>query len=514
MQPHEKNPVIAIIDIGSNALNLEIYQLTNNKIVQLENLVYPISLGKDTFTIGKISFEKVNKTCEIINNFIAETKTYGNDVKVTAIATTAVREADNCDFVLDRIKNVTGVFIKLLLDSSEKTLIYKEIFRRLKASKKSNSTALIVYAGIGNLGVSVYTNGTLSNSQNIRVGSLRLSEILLELADYDNNNGSSIDDFLRSFGQTFYNNLPDLKINDLIVSGRQIGIISKMCNATVNEDFLQVEKTVFRGIYNSLTGKTVAEIAEEFHISTENAELVRPAMGIYNMFLDVSKSSYITMPLVSATNMLIFETLQPKEYKIFNAEFDKNTLISATALANRYDYDEKHSNYVEKYCLEIFDKTKKFHCLNKRERLYLQVSAILHDIGKYINISSHYLLSHQIIKSSYIVGLDAKELEIIANVCKYHSYLLPDTNDYEFSKFSKHDQMVISKLTSILRVAESLEKGHKGKFSNFQIKIKENTLSVNVYSSQNTQIEEWSFEKNKKYFEEIFALKLVIKKKR
>lgn len=510
---YKRAPVSAVIDIGSNGLSMDIAQLQGGVIKTLEQLIYPVSLGRDTFSTGRISFEKLNKTCEIIKNFMAVATEYGV-FKIRAVATTAVREAENSDYVLEQIKIRTGLNVELLDDSAEKTLIYREIIRRLKEVKIYKSPSLMVYIGVGNLGVSVYDNGTIPFTQNIRIGSLRLSEMLLNLQEYEEQYSIVIEDYLRGFTDTFYNTLPKGEIKHFIASGREIEMIAKLCEGELDTTFVYIGKDKFVSLYEDLKNKTVEQIMDEYDLSQDNADLLRSAMSIYYMLLKVTSANKIIAPLVFITDAVLFEMLLPVEAEGFKKKFDENAVLSAKAVSGRYNYDKVHAEFVEKYSLKIFDKTKKLHGLGNRERLYLQVAAIMHDVGKYINITSHYNHSYEIIRSSEIVGLDMHETELIANITKYHSSAIPNMLDYNYNRLSKKDRMLVAKLTAILRISESLDKGHIRKFENIDIKIKDNSLMIGISTLSNTQIEEWSFANKKLLFEEVFGLRAIIKKKK
>lgn len=503
----------AVIDIGSNMLIMEVAQLVKSEIKTLETLSYPVGLGRDTFSTGRISFEKLNKTCEIIKNFLSVAEGYGI-TKIRAVATTAVREAVNRDYVLDQIKTRTGLNVKLLDDSAEKTLIFREVVRRISGIKDYKSPSLMVYIGVGNLGVSVYDRDTVPFTQNIRIGSLRLSEMLFNMQEYEEQYSIVIEDYLRGFMEVFDGTLPKGEIKHFIASGREIGLIASLCEGEDTGKIVTITKEKFTKLYENLKDMTVEQIMEDYSLQQESADLLRSAMYIYYVLLKATSAVKIIAPNVFINDALLFDLLCPKEAEGFGKRFEQNTVLSARTMARRYHYDELHAEYVEKYSLKLFDKTKKIHGLGERARLYLQVASITHDVGKYINITSHYNHSFDIIKSSEFVGLDMHETELIANVVKYHSSVVPNMLDYNFNRLSSKDRMLVSKLTAILRISESLDKGHIRKFEDIDLKIKDNTLTIGISTLRNTQIEEWSFATKRRYFEEVFGMKAVIKKKK
>ena len=128
----ESNKICAVIELGSNSIFFKIAQRRGNEVEVMENVEYNLSLGKDSFARGKIEFEKVVKTCELIDDFLEMAKGYGvrnKDIKM--VATTAVREAKNRDYIIDQIMVRTGVELQVLDDSEEKLFMYRDIMKQI-----------------------------------------------------------------------------------------------------------------------------------------------------------------------------------------------------------------------------------------------------------------------------------------------------------------------------------------------------------------------------------------------
>ena len=124
--------ISCVIEIGSNLIHCKIVQRRGNMLQVLENIEHDLMLGKDTFSTGKISFEKLDEVYRIINKFIILAKGYGiNEKDIKTIATTAVREAKNKDYIVDQIKVKTGLKINIMDDSEEKFHNYKNLIKIL-----------------------------------------------------------------------------------------------------------------------------------------------------------------------------------------------------------------------------------------------------------------------------------------------------------------------------------------------------------------------------------------------
>ena len=161
----------------------------------------------------------------------------------------------------------------------------------------------------------------------------------------------------------------------------------------------------------------------------------------------------------------------------------------------------------------IFDTMKKVHGLGRRERLLLQVAAILHDCGKYISFANGPSCSYDIIMASEIIGLTHKEREIIANTVLYNTWPLPDYEDLA-DKLDHDSYLSVAKLSAILRVSNAMDRSHKQKFKNVKAAVKGRELVITIETMDDIALEKALFDAKTSYFENIFSIKPVIKEKR
>jgi exopolyphosphatase/guanosine-5'-triphosphate,3'-diphosphate pyrophosphatase len=510
MPKKDKFELAAVVDIGSNELRLKISQISKGKLKYLESLTYPLSLGRDTFNSGKIGFEKVEKACEIIRNFQSIIKEYGvSDIR--AVATTAVREARNADYFLDQVKIKTGLTLAVMDDMEEKLYIYKLLSRFIKEDIKRS--AMMVFIGSGNIGVSVLDEGRIPYTQNIKVGSLRISELFDDIQEYSSEFYVVLEEYLESFTDLLEHCLP-ANIKNFVVSGPEIELVAELVGAGKKGLFYSIPKEKFLAFYHEVKNKTTDQISKDYRVPIDKAEVLLPAMCIFDNLLDFTKSDTIIASQLMLSDAILYEMLCPEDFNGINKDFAKNTILSAVALAKKNDAVEGHYLRVEDFALKIFDKMKKIHGMGSREKLLLQIAAILHDIGKFINLSHHYRHSYEIIMGSDIVGLNQLELEIVANLALYHSQKIPSLRDENYSKLDLYNRVLVSKLTAILRLADALDRSHKQKFKEIDVKTTDDELLITISTDENIDLEQWSFKEKGRFFEEVFGIKAVIKKKR
>lgn len=510
MLKKDSPPTAAVIEIASNELRLKIGEKGKNKLKIIDSLTIPISLGRDTFHNDKISFEKVEKTSTTIKNFQTVIKEYGVK-KVTAIATTAVREATNKDYILDQIKIKTSINLNVIDDNQEKMYINNMSLHIVDNQYKQS--ALMVHIGSGNIGISVIENGNIISTQNIRVGSLRLSELFEDMFDSSGRYSLIIEEYLQTFIDSIELDIPK-NIKYFITTGNEISMLSSLCDAKNNNNCLIIKKENFSKVYKDIKTKTPEQIAHDYNITVDKADVLFPAVIIYNKLLKYTKAEQIFSPPISLSDALLYEMLYPEQAKEMTSNLNKSTIISADNIAKKFNIDSQYYQNVKNFSTKIYDKLKKVHGLGSRERLLLQISAMLQNIGKYVNVKEHYFHSYNIIKGCNIVGLSEYEIDVIANICLYHSRITPSLDHENYSRLETRERVLVSKLCSILRLADSLNRSHNSKFDDIDVKLSDDELIITIKTYKNIELEEWSFYKKSKLFEEVFGIKAIIKKKK
>ncbi|MGM0410618.1 MAG: HD domain-containing protein [Bacillota bacterium] len=505
----------AVIYLGSRAIYLKIAEKSEKgKMKILENLKYPLNLGQDTFNLEKITPEKIEETCKIINGFLDLISEYKVS-KTRAIATTAIKEAKNRDYILDQINVKTGIKFEVFNDVEEKNFIYKKISRVLDNKPKIRKAQnVIAYIGTGSLGVAIYRRGNILSSQHIRVGSLKLSEILKGIQNRTDKFYIVVKEYLSGFTYMLKKVLPQNNIDNLIITGKEINLIKDLCNLNNNKEneINFISKKEFLNVYDKIKEKTPNQVMNEYNLSSEDSELLLPSMTIYKTILEITNAKNFITSTAFISDILLQDMFYPDIARRWNNIFDVNTILSAINLGKKYQYNKAHADAVERYSLTIFDSLKSIHGLNERARLFLQVAAILHDIGKFMSLKGHYYYSYDIIIASNILGLTEEEKKIVANIAKYHSSILPNQNDDSFKHLSSKNRLLVSKLTAILRLGDALDKSHRQKISKIRPEIKNKKLVIKAFSDNTILLEEWTIKQKSALFYEVFGLKVDFKK--
>lgn len=176
-----------------------------------------------------------------------------------------------------------------------------------------------------------------------------------------------------------------------------------------------------------------------------------------------------------------------------------------------FGINEFHSRTVSKLALDLFDSAKmqKLHDLGDQERELLKYSAFLHDIGSLISFQNHHEHSCYIIRNSNLLGFNHREINIMANIARFHRKKLPRPRNSNIPELCREDRTIMRKLAAFLRLAESLDRGHAALIKQVRFTaITKESADLMIFARGDCQFESWGVKFESKHFGRVFGRKL------
>ena len=136
---------------------------------------------------------------------------------------------------------------------------------------------------------------------------------------------------------------------------------------------------------------------------------------------------------------------------------------SIERLVQRCDDDPAHSIHVAKLAVALFDAIPELQALGSSAREYLEAGALLANVGLVVAHSQHHLHAYYVIRNSELAGLTDNEIEVIAQVARYHRKSEPKQSHQPFAALPESDQRLVRALAAVLRVAIGLDRRHEGR---------------------------------------------------
>ena len=208
--------------------------------------------------------------------------------RVRAVATSAAREASNADTFLDRIYIATGLKVEVIGTPEESRLTVSAVRQAVgDALGVNQGEALIADVGGGSTLLTLLDDGEIVTSQSLRLGSIRLQEMLSTSEDSPERTGRAAPlphcqraggrAELAAAGRTCSRSSPSG--GDARFAARQIG------KPTDSEDLVIVEPAEFDKLVDRCERYTAEELSKRYGIPFAEAETLNPALLVYQNLL-------------------------------------------------------------------------------------------------------------------------------------------------------------------------------------------------------------------------------------
>ncbi len=513
----------AAIDIGSFEMELNIYEISAKTGVRSIDQIRRMStLGRDVYKYGKISYESIDEMCRVLEDFSRIMKGYKvQDYR--AYATSALREAENNQIILDHIKVRTDLDVKIISNSEQRFISYKAIaVKDAEFNKIIQKGTAIVDIGFGSVQLTLFDKDTLVTTQNLALGGLRVRELLSGVAANMELTMELVTEIVENELSAFRKiHLKDREIKNIIGIGRNTRYLFRDQKQGKMPERLTVKEA--KMYYQELLHMGMDAVADRLGVNGEFAKFLFPSAAIYKCLCEMTGAEMIWIPGSSMCDGIAADYAEKNRLVKFNHNFERDIVIECRNLAKRYKCNSSHNQALEDYALRIFDATGKYHGMGEKERLLLQISILLHACGKFISMKNSNECAYNIIMSTEIIGLSHLEREIVANVVRYN------IRDFEYDKVHlelgafqsgltdgdvKKVTVLIGKLTSILRLANAMDRSHKQKLTGCRITLKERKLMITTDYEGDITLERVSFEQKADFFEEIYGIRPILRQKR
>lgn len=503
----------AAIDVGSYELAMKIFEFsTKNGMKEIDHIRHRIELGTDTYMTGKIGHERVDELCLILNEFAAMMKSYKVDA-YKAYGTSAIRETENTMIIIEQIKLRTGLKVEVLSNSEQRFLHYKAVASRgEKFNEVIKKGCAIVDVGGGSIQISLFDKERLVTTQNVRLGILRMRDMLVDLKPRTNNYEQLleelIDNQLSAFKRIY---LKGRDIQNIIIVDDYISYVMQKIGG--DRDTITAEQ--FSAFEEILHTKTPERIAKSLGMAEESASLLAPSASLIKRILKLTKAELLWAPGVSLSDGIAYEYGE-KEKLIHSAhDFENDILACAGIMSKRYMGNAERNKLLEKVAIELFDGTKKIHGMGRRERLLIRIAALLGDCGKYMSIEEGAECSYSIIMATEMIGLSHAEREVVANIVKFNKARFEYYEELvSLSAIERDTYLKIAKLTAIFRVADGICRSYRTKLQGIKLQQKPGELIITVDTAEDMTLEQGFFARKAVFFEEVFSIRPVLKYKK
>ncbi|GAC1580629.1 MAG: Ppx/GppA phosphatase family protein [Polyangiales bacterium] len=523
-------PRFAAIDVGSNAVRLVVVEADSAKSVrEVASLRLPVRLGRDVFLNGRLAPAALSSASEALKRFRDILDEHRVD-RYRAVATSAVREAENGALLVERARRESGIEIDVIEGMEEARLVRLAIIGRLALHDRR---ALLIDLGGGSTELSLVDRGSLRASCSLPIGTVRLLEAFGKSEKGDREVDHDAGALTREYVERQLREAaPDIAAGsfDVVVgTGGNFDTLSTLCpaqgpmpRATVGQLSLEsadqrrydahpmIDIAAVRALLPRLSVLTPEERQTAFRLRPDRADVIAPAAEIIVSLANAFSIDRIIAPGVGLKEGVLDEHVE-KHIDVWDYGGEAAaSLDSAYRLGRRYRFDEAHGSLVCRLGADLFDQLRPLHRLGDRDRVLLSTSAVLHDVGDFIRYEGHHRHGQYLIVNSDLVGISPRERGVIGNVARYHRKAVPDVSHPNFRDLDRDDRGRVRILAAILRIADALDREHAGKVTSARAVLEKGRMRLHLTGGRERQLEEWTVGRKSELFREVFDLSVEV----
>lgn len=465
---------IAAIDIGTNSFHMVVARVgavDDDGGSHRGPAFEVIAREKETVRLGSGSGDMKRLDAEAIDRGVAALIRLGrlasvNDAEIFAVATSAVREAENADEFIDRVRVEAGIEIDVVSGVEEARLIHLGV---LQAVPVFDRRLLLIDIGGGSTEILVGERGETITAGSLKLGAIRLTRRFFRGERLHPGSVEACRRHIRSALAPMVREADRAGFEVAIASSGTAETIASLSLArnsggslrTFN-NFVLTRSDVERSVADLVAASTNDERRRLPGMDPSRADIILGgALVLEQAVIELGIDELVISDSALREGVLL-DALSRRRGATLHHLHDLRRR-SVLHLAEAMDEDSRHSARTAALALELFDATADLHGLGDDSRELLEAAALLANVGLFISHSEHHKHSYYVIRNSdHLTGFTDREIELIAQIARYHRKSAPKLKHPEFARLRVEDQLRVRALAGVLRVGIALDRSHAG----------------------------------------------------
>ena len=505
----------AVVDVGSNAMRCQVAAVDHPKRYRvLEQDRQPVRLGHDVFQSGKLNPGTVEAALRVLSDFSEMAARYRVKA-IKAVGTSALREAADSKPFLKRAHRI-GIPLEVLSEEEEARLISLGIMSGLRFHLP---LGLFLDIGGGSLELAVANTTNIFCLFSLPLGAVRLTEQFIGTDPPRHREVKDLAQFVREKLKPVVRRIEKEKFTMAFGSGGTITALAQTDTRVAGDSRTAslsiLRRSRLKTLLELLLRQPLSERASLISGDPKRADIIiAGGLVLYEIMSEIGLD-YLFVSRRGLRDGLMVDLLQ-RHYSGSGAwQPDADRTESLEQVCQKYLYDAAHAHHVSQLAMSLFYQLHDLHKLAEKNASVLHAAAMLHDIGLFIAHPKHHKHSYYLIKSSGLNSFNKLDLDLVANVARYHRKAHPSQKHLPFSQLAPNHQDIVRKLSGLLRVADALDYKHEQRVQAVSCTLpKSKTLTIAGSSAVNLKDEiDWATQKGK-LFQEVFNINLAFQKAR
>ncbi|MCW5766715.1 MAG: Ppx/GppA family phosphatase, partial [Phycisphaeraceae bacterium] len=440
---------------------------------------------------------------------------------IRGVATCAVREASNGSRLVELVERWAGLKIEVINGEEEAWLAFRSVAHAFDLSMFSSA---VVDVGGGSTEIVLSSAGAVERVLSLPIGAVRLTE---RFGGARAASGPRFKALRRYVRELLAERMGAEPFAPQLVIGTG-GTTTSLAAIAMNREKrrsphapppsavqgYELKRSDVRRMLEELRALDLERRARVPGLSPDRADIIVPGVAI---LLEIMR--HLEAPRLRAHDGGIRDgLLLTMVQEIFPGERPAQRAGDPVAAARRFAAacrtDERHGAHVARLALSMFDQLAAVEhdaggdaaWARPQHRVVLETACHLLDVGYVINYTKHHVHSYNLIRHSELPGLSPGQVELAAQIARYHRAAEPRSGHEQFAALDEADRELVRRLAAIVRLAVGLDRTHTQAISAVRITARGRAARFVLEAAENPSVDIWGAERKAKMFRSVFGL--------
>lgn len=502
-------PRLAAIDIGSNSIRLVVAEAqAGGRYRILDEERETTRLGRSLTSTGQLEQQSIDESLAALRRFKSIAAGLGVE-SVRAIATCAVREATNGPEFCRMVKEQLDLPVEVISAQKEAHLAFHSVRRRFDLADKNT---LLADIGGGSTEIVLASGELIESIYATCLGAVRLSEKFGGGQSLAGNDYVRMERWIdRQLKRS--TEKPTAPIHLLIGSGGTFTSLAATVMAAKGQSRLpvagcQVKRAELRHLVDRLRKMSLKQRREVPGLNPDRADIIVPGLAVIDRVMLRFKVNVLQVHSFGVRDGLLLTMIERLQGADKATPPDEHAQIERFATACGVGL--AHARQVAALATQIYTGLCEHYELEHDDLRLLDAAARMQDVGYLINYEGHHKHSYHLILHSALEGFRPEELEIIANVARYHRGSPPKNKHDNYARLSADDQQRVRTMAAVLRLAGGLDRTHNQTVRAARVTGTDKQIELLVDAQQYPEVDLWAARRRAGLFEQVFDAELTI----
>ena len=500
---------LAAIDIGTNSVHMIVVRVRPDlsfEVIDREKEM--VRLGAGGLDGRALTPDAMHAALQVLSKFRRLAESHGVEETV-AVATSAVREAENGGEFLHAIEQQTGIRARVISGTEEARLIH---LAAAYGTSTQGDITLAVDIGGGSVEITRGLGPNIELGRSFKLGVIRLTERFVKSDPISARDERKLVRHVESVLHGYLDQITKPGFDRVVGTSGTVLSLGAIVAAEQGRGAgaaLRNRRVSAKQLHRVRKALTALDLEKRLRVpglDPRRADLAVAGAILMDTIVRRLGAPELTLCDLSLREGLVLDYIARHRKEIAHADrYPDIRRRSVIGLAERCNYRPEHAQQVARLSTALFDHTRGVHGLTDREREWLEYAAVLHDIGVHISYERHHKHSCYLIRNGDLRGFEPDEIEAIGLIALYHRRGVPKRRHENFGALRGRRRRVVRTLAAIVRLAENLDRSHSQPIAGIELHDRGEDALLQLRTSGDAELELWAANRQAAPFERVIG---------